>query len=310
MIAICPSCAASNYCPETAAGLTLCCRRCKTQVSVGDPPPGARPPRWYATPFWLAVCLAELAAAAALAACIALLARSTPPENLPMLGPEITGAGPILPAPGTFVTLSWQTALSSAGGFYRVDGQRLSLTNLPQSPNPREVTGQAEVEDVAVRQKPWPPDILSSAPAPEAQPIVLEFRLRLPEDYELAGTQVTLSAAANLEYPGSAEPGAPLSLLRSRVSREWSLTLATRRQQEALARHLRGRAWLQAGAIVFGLFIPAIAFAAGLLAQRGLSIQCPKCGRITIATYYLGGSKLHISPCPHHGTRPVEARRR
>ncbi len=100
-----------------------------------------------------------------------------------------------------------------------------------------------------------------------------------------------------------------MSLQQCRVSREWAFTVATHSQQDAYDQHLLGRGWLRAGSIVLGVLLIAIPFAAGLLAQRSISVQCPKCSRITVATYHLGGSKLYMSPCPHHGSRPVEVRR-
>jgi len=259
----------------------------------------ARPPRWHATRYWRVVVLAELLAVAGLAACVLLLANRKAPGDLPLLGPDVGGVAPALAIPGASLTLRWNAGLESAGGHFCVEGQNVTMAAAGD---------QFGLSDVAVRQKRWSYHVFQPGQTPAASPIILEFQVRLPDDPVLEGEPATLRIAGNLEYPGWPRPGGPVSLQRSAVEREWTFTVATRGQQAAFARYLRGSDWLRAGIVACAVLILAIGFAAGLFAHRHLSVQCPKCSRITICTYYLGGRRLSMSPCPHHGTRPVESR--
>lgn len=297
MIVICPSCAASNSCPESAAGLTICCRRCKTQITL--PEASGSPPPWYNTRYWLAVALVELLALAGLALCAWVFFRGKVPASLPVLRPEETGGPLTLPAPGTVLTLRWEPDLRSAGGHFTVEGQTVTLRG----------SESAEIPDVVVRQKRWSHEVFEPGQAPAAQPIALEFQVQVPDDPLLAGEKVTLRIAANVEYPGWSRADGLVTLQSTPVAREWTFAIATTRQREAFARYRRGRWWLRVGMIALGVAVLGIALAAGPLAQRHLSVQCPKCGRITICAYYLGGRRLYMSACPHKGSRPVASRR-
>ncbi|MBM4037202.1 MAG: hypothetical protein FJ290_01700 [Planctomycetes bacterium] len=298
MTIVCPSCAATNSCPDAAAGLTVCCRKCKTQVTLPEAPE-ARAPRWHATRYWRGVLLAEVLALAGLVACILLYTRGRPPAGLPLLPPGLADSADGLAQPGDLLTLEWATNIESANGSHTIEGQRLVLCG----------SGERELREVAVRQERWTHEVFQPDAAPDMEPVVLELQVRLPDAPELVGESVALRAAADIEYPGRARPGGPVTVQRAAVTGEWKFAFATIEQQKTLARYTRGRGWTQAGIVLFAAMIPAVGFAAGLFAHRHLSIQCPKCSRITIATYYLGGTRLRISPCPHYGTRPVEARR-
>ncbi len=298
MTIVCPSCAATNSCPDTAAGLTICCRKCRTQVTLPEAP-AAPAQRWHATRYWRAVAVAELLVAAGLVACILLHARSKPPAGLPFLPPELADGANGLAEPGDLLTLQWATDIESANGCHTVEGQRLVLCG----------STERELRDVAVRQERWTHEVFQPDAAPEMRPVVLEFQVRLPDDLELEGQSVALRAAANIEYPGRSRPDGPVTLQRATRTHEWKFAFATIEQQQVSARHVRRRGWTRAGIVVCAALSVVLGFAAGLFAHRHLSIQCPKCSRITIATYYLGGGRLRISPCPHHGTRPVESRR-
>lgn len=298
MLVVCPSCAASNYCPEMAAGLTVCCRKCKTQVTLPETP-GKPPPRWYATRYWLVAAGALLAALAGLALCLVALATGRPPKNLPLLqDPEVVG-GPALAVPGAPVRLRWQTDLESAGGLFRVVGQTVTLTDM----------GQLDGRDVAVRQRGWTHEVFQPGRAPAAQPIVLEFQILLPDDEMLEGQTVSLKVIASLEYPARTQPDGPVSVQSGAVAREWTFPVATRPEAAAFRGYLRLRGALRAGAVFFAALALVVGLAAGLLAHRHINIQCPDCGRVTLASYYPGGRKLHWSPCPHKGSRPVRSRR-
>jgi hypothetical protein len=279
--------------------MTVCCRKCKTQITLPEAP-DARMPPWYATRYWIAVVVAGGLLLASLAACILLHARSRAPEGLPLLHPELAGGGgPRLATPGAPLTLRWTAGRESAGGCFAIEGQRVALF----APDER------ELPEVALRQKRWSHGVFKPDQAPAFRPIALEFRVRLPQDLGFEGTQAVLRVSANVEYPGRAAPGGPVTLQRASVTREWAFTFATLEQQVALSRHLRARRWTQAGAIVSAVLFVALGVAAGLFAHRHLGVQCPKCGRTSVATYYLGGSKLHISACPHYGSRLVTSRR-
>jgi len=294
LVVICPSCAASNYCPEMAAGLTVCCRKCKTQISLPEAP-NARPPRWYATPYWVGVVLAEAVLAAALAGLGLLLVHRKPPADLPLLDPAATGGAWSLAAPGARLTLTWKTDLASAGGYFSVEGQNVTL--------------HGPINDVAVRQNRWTHAVFQPEHAPAPEPVVLEFQVRLPDDATIEGEEVTLRVAANVEYPGWSRPDGPVTLCQGSVSREWPLKVATWEQRVAFARYLRGRRWLQGGVVACAALALALALAAGPLARRSLHVECPKCGRVSVCTYYTGGGKLHTTPCPHKGSLPVQSRR-
>jgi len=298
VIVICPSCAASNSCPDAAAGLTICCRKCKTQVTLPEAPATAAPP-WYATRYWLAVMAVELLVVVGLVACILLYARGEPPAGLPLLGADVAGGAPRLAAPGEFLTLTWDAGQESAGGYFIIEGQRVALSG----------SGELELPDVTVRQARWSHEVFEPGQAPPPRPIVLEFQVLLPDDPALAAQAVTLRIAANLEYPGPSSPGGPVTVQRRAVARDWSFTVATPRQRARFAGYLRARTFLGVGVVACAALALAIGLAAVPLARRHLSVQCPKCSRITICTYYLGGTKLHVSACPHKDSRPVGSHR-
>ncbi|HPD17325.1 MAG TPA: hypothetical protein PLE19_20505 [Planctomycetota bacterium] len=298
MLVICPSCAASNYCPEMAAGLTVCCRKCKTQVTLPDAS-NRPPPPWYATRYWLVAAGAALAALGGLALCLVWLSAARPPKNLPLLRDTDVVGAPVLAVPGSPLRFRWQTDLESVGGFFAVEGHTVTLTDM----------GQLDARDVAVRQRGWTHEVFRPGSTLEARPIVPEFRILLPEDEMLEGQTVTLKVIANLEYPARTQPDGPVSLQRRSVAREWTFAVATRPEAAAFRGYLRLCALLRAGVVFFAALVLMVGLAAGLLAHRTLNIQCPECGRVTLASYYPGGRKLHWSPCPHKGSRPVKSRR-
>jgi len=281
-----------------AAGLTICCRKCLSQVTL-PPADGARPPRWFATRYWLTAVLAELAALAAVAACLFALSRIRPPDGVPLLVADEVSGIPTIAAPGALLAFRWQTGLESAGGHFHVRGHTVTLTGF----------GQLDPSCVGVRERRWPRAALEAGHAPPMRPVVLEVHVRLPDDEMLGGETVSLRIGVRLDYLGPKRPAAPVAVLTGSVERKWKFTVPTTPQRARYARYQRARAWLRAGAIVFAAAGLAVALGAALLARRTITVQCPKCGRITLATYYPGGTSLHISPCPHQDSRPVPARR-
>ena len=277
-----------NSCPDSVAGHTIVCRKCKTQITV---PEGKPDPWWARQAYWIAVALIELAAIGALAACIVLLRVGRPPASLPLLDPKDTGGEVCLAIPGQTVPLRWRTDRESADGFFAVAGQSVVLR--------RGV--QAQLSGVQVTDNPWPSQVFRTNPPPPAKPIVIGLRIPLPEDESMAGEQAILGITVNIEYPGWAKPGGPPSLQQASLKRDWAFVAATSDERRIFERYLARRVWLERGAYAAGGLILVVALGAALLAQRHVNITCPKCGRVTSGTYLRGGRKLYISPCPHKG---------
>jgi hypothetical protein len=300
LIVICPSCAASNVCPDAAAGLTICCRRCKTQISLPpDAPEGGRT-RWFLSRYWLAMILAELVAVGGALVCIERFVHARPPADLPFLAPSDTGRPAQLATAGGLLPLRWRADCQSAGGFFGVIGQNITLVGFTET----------QLREVQVSDNRWPAALFESPQPPPAEPLVLDLLMRLPDDENLLGERVSLKIAVNVEYPSPPRPGTAMSIRQETLRRDWSFVVATRGDRARLAGYERGRGWLRTGAIACGVLAVVVALAAGLLAQRQIAVQCPKCGRVTNATYTLGGNRLQMSSCPHKGSRPVESRRR
>lgn len=299
MVVICPSCAASNTCPDAAAGLTICCRRCRTQISLPPEAPEGGRTRWFLSRYWLVMILAELLALGGALVCIERFAHAKPPADLPFLDPNETGRPAQLATANGILPLRWRTDRESAGGYFGVVGQNITLVGFTET----------QLREVQVSENRWPAALFQSPQPPPSEPLVLGLLMRLPDDENLLGERVTLKVAMNVEYPRQAQPGKAMSLRQETLRRDWSFVVATRVDRARLARYERGRGWLRTGAIGCGALAVVVALAAVLLAQRQIAVQCPKCGRVTNATYTLGGNRLQVSPCPHKGSRPVESRR-
>jgi len=288
LIFVCPSCVATNYCPDTLAGFTIVCRKCKTQITVPEPS-GERPAWWRRHPYWAVVGLIELLAVAALAGAIVLLTVTPPPGDVPLLDAGSGGSSPRIAAPGGLVALEWRTDQESAGGYFTVTGQNITL----------EHTTQPQLDRVQVRDNPWPYVVFQDGQAPPPEPILLSLQMRLPNDESLSGERVTLRMVVNIEYPRPAQAAGPAGLQQATLRREWSFVVATEAQRASFARYLRQLAWLRGIAWACGVLVLLVGLAAVLFAQRQVSVMCPKCGRVTAATYFSGGRRISMSPCPH-----------
>jgi len=291
---ICPSCAKTNYCPDSIAGLSIVCRRCKTQITVPDPPEGG-PKSWVHSRYWVSILVLEALAIVVGGVLAVCFVSFGPPSGLPLLGAE-SGGGSRLAVAGRPVPLEWDTGLKSAGGHFSVVGQNVAITSTP-IPTP--------LRDVQVGNNPWDYEVFQPGRAPRARVLRLALEVGLPNDAELAGQEATLHLVVDLEYPGWATPGGPVSLQRGTVERDWSFTVATKKQQKTFAWYRRTRAGLKWGLIAASVVILAIGLAAAIFAQQHLNVTCPKCGRVTTAHFRIGGRDLYISPCPHKDSRPV-----
>lgn len=291
---VCPSCAASNRVPDKAAGITLICRRCRTQVTApGDPNRKAR--SWLASPRWLLIVLLELLAIGALAAAVVLRVGGKPPEDIPL----VEGAdSPQVAVPGGTLRFAWQTEVQAAGGHFQFTTQDVSLVR-PGVP-PRALA-------VRSADSPWPDELLSGGNPPAVTPIRIELEVDLPGEYALSGQRVTLRTALGVKYPGRATPDAALTLETAAVQRQDAFVVATEAEGGAFAKWTHDREvllWVIIGCAVLAAAIPLGAVA---LAQQRVSIMCPKCGRGCTAVFYHEGGEIYISPCPHRSGRRTEA---
>lgn len=293
---VCPSCAASNRVPDKCAGLTIVCRRCKAQVTV----PGTRdvPTRpWYTSIQWLAIVIVEFVALVALITTAVSLARRTPPEGLPLVaGPA--DADPQVAAPGRTLVIEWPTDSQAVGGWFRVTSQTVALVTQ---------AGRSQALAVRAADRPWPASVFEATTPVDPAPVVPSLEVDIPPDYGLAGETVSLQASVGIEYPARARPGDPVRVQQAVVQHQQSFPIATDEQRKRLDNYL----W-QGSAFRIALFwcvlsVVGLPIAATLLAQRQISITCPKCGRVTTATFYHEGGNYYVSPCPHRGGRPTGA---
>lgn len=293
---VCPSCAAGNRVPDKCAGITIICRRCKTQITV--PGSAARPGRsWLASPRWLAIVGLEVVSLVALIVTAVMLLRRGVPAGLPLV--EEAGGKPQVAVPGGSLALEWEGDLESAGGYYRVASANVSLVRGGR-PMP---LGQPAAAD-----NPWPPDVLERNEAPEPRPIALTLTVPLPPEYTLSGQRVTLQASVEVSLLVETQPDRPLAVQQTTVRREWSFVVATDAQGAEFAAwqwHGRLLRWL---AIACAALVVGVPIGATALAQQRVTIKCPECGRTTQAVFYFEGGDYYVSPCPHRGTRAAQGR--
>lgn len=292
---VCPSCAAGNRVPDKAAGLTIICRRCKTQITIpGDP---NRPTRsWITSPRWLGIIGLELVFLAGLAVTGTVLYRRQPPEDLPLV--ETAHDEPQVAVPGKKLDLAWETNQESAGGYYRLDSATVSLVS---GRRPFAV-GEPEATD-----KDWPADLLESENLPAPRPIVPSLTITIPEQYTLSGQRVTLQASVEVSFPAPAGSGGAPQVRTATLRHEQSFVVATESQGHAFASWaVQGRMlrWL---AMACGAFVIGIPIGAGALAQQRVTLKCPQCSRTTEVTFYHDGGDFYMSPCPHRGNESRQA---
>ena len=290
---ICPSCAAGNRVPDKLAGVTMICRRCRTQITVpGDPNRRAR--SWISSPRWLSIIGLELACVAALAAAAVMLVRREPPRDLPLVESPVSGK-PQVAVPGRALRVEWKTDRRSAGGYYRILGANVALV---RAGGPPLALGEPQA-----KENPWPEGLLESGQAGEPTPLALSLRVLLPQEYTLSGQRVTLQASVQVQYLASASAGGSLKVTDAAVRHERAFVVANEHQGEVFASwvgHGTMLRWLLLGCAALSVIVPV---AAGALAQQRISIMCPKCGRGTTAVFYHDGGDYYVSPCPHHGSR-------
>ena len=285
---VCPSCGAANSVPDAAAGYTITCCQCKTEITV---PELSGPPVWgLGTVFWrVALAIEAVVAAAAMAAWIVFfLAR--PPADLPLVGSPRR-----LAAPGREVILRWESGLESAGGFFELTSSQVRL----------DCNGQTmDLRGAKVAEKRWDFPIFEHGRTPPFRPLGIEVAAPLPCDQSLAGHEATVVARVSIEYPGRPAPTAEPRLMRAELSHKWAFRLATAAEEAAYSAWRWRRLGLWAGAwvaLVLALATPVLAW---LKARRVLNVMCPKCGRVAVVRYLWGTRHIELSPCPHYDQRP------
>jgi len=291
---VCPSCAASNRVPDKCAGLTIICRRCKTQINVPDDA-GRRSRSWIASPRWLAILTLELLSLVALVVVIVMLARRKPPGGLPIV--EGAGGAPQLAVPGGPLRLEWESELQAADGHFRVDSANVLLV---RGHRPRPL-GQPEARD-----RPWTPELLEGDRPPALRPVVVSLTFVLPAGYTLSGQRVAVQAAVHVSFPTRSDSDGPLTVEQATLRREVPFVVATEAQGNAFDAWERQGTVLRWLAFACGALVIGIPVAAGAVAQQRVTIKCPDCGRTTEATFYHEGGEVFISPCPHRGHRPAD----
>jgi len=293
---VCPSCAATNRVPDKCAGITIICRKCKTQVNV--PGDSNQPTRsWLTSPGWVAVAAVEAAALIAVAVVAVLLARSAPPEGLPLVE-NATGGPPQLAAPGGTLVAEWDAKQQATGGHFRLTDQDVSLVG---------PSGRTQAVTVLAADKPWPDSLLESPPQAEPTPLFISLELHLPSRPQLAGQRVRLRASVVVEYPAPQPSGDALAIQRTTVLHERELVMATPEQQATFAAYLGRLTVLRWLVFLSAMVAIGVPIGAASLAQRRISIMCPKCGRGTTAVFYHEGGDYYVSPCPHRGGRLTDA---
>jgi hypothetical protein len=290
---VCPSCAVSLRIPDQWTGQTFICAKCGTQVTA--PERSKTPPRsWLASPGWVAVVLGELLLLAVVGFLAVAFARDRPPEGVPVLrGP--TDGPPQVAAPGRSALIEWRDGREAVGGHFRVLRQDLRVLDRQGSPI---------AAGVRLGSNFWPEALLREADPPPTRPITLIFELDLPADERLAGEPLRLVASLGLEYAEPAKDAGPVQLRQATVACELPFVVATREEAAALDAHVRGRRRL--GRALFGSAVAAVMVAVltVALAQKRLTVICPKCGRATQATYTHEAGELYVSKCPHADRGP------
>jgi hypothetical protein len=286
----CPSCLATNRCPDKCAGLTIICCKCKTQINVPPVPGGARTRSWLTSPGWLAVLFAELLGLAGVVVGAVVLLRAGASGAAPeAAGPD--GKGPALAEVGKTFLLKWDASLETAGGYYRIANPSAGLKPMGREAIP--VTAQGE-------DNPWPASLVGETDALPSEPLkCLTLQVDIPSDQDLHGQRAVLRAEAEVEYLHQARPGAALDVRNRKVQHEQLLFLAGGEDLASLGRQERLRGVFRW--IVFGgaMVILVVGVGAYVFGQKEVKIMCPKCGRTAPVTYYHEGAELSVSPCPH-----------
>lgn len=289
---ICPSCGAANAVPDVAAGYTITCCQCKTEITI---PELDRPPVCgLGTTYWRIALAAEAVLVGAAALLWVLFLANGPPAGLPLVG-----SPPKLAAPGRQVTLRWESGLESAGGHFELASSRVRLVR---------GGGATDLSGAQVAEKRWDFPIFERGRTPPHKALVVEVTAWLPGDEKLAGRQATIEAELGVEYPGWPEAGAEPRLMRANLSHRWTLRLATRSEEAAYSAWQRRRLWLRLWGCVAIVLAVAAPVTAWLKARRVVNVLCPKCGRVAVMPYLWGTGRFELTPCPHYGQRLRESR--
>jgi len=289
---ICPSCAAANSVPDAAAGYTITCRQCKTEITI---PELDRPPvHGLGTTYWRVAAAIEAVLVAGAALVWGLFLASGPPAGLPLVG-----SPPRLVAPGRQVTLRWRSGLESAGGYFELAASRVRLV----------CNGRVmDLRGARVAEKRWDFPIFEHGRTPPPEPLVVELSAWLPGDAELAGRQATIEATLGVEYPGWPKPGGEPRLMRTSLSHQWTFTLATPSEEAAYSAWRWRGVWLRLAGSAVAVLALAAPVVAWLKARRVLNVLCPECGRVAVVRYLWGARRFDLTPCPHYGQRLPESR--
>lgn len=284
----CPSCIAVNRCPATCAGLTIICRRCKTQINVPEVAGEKKGQPWYTSHGWLAVAVVETLAVAGLiiSAAFFLAGRlsgseaGNPPENALLL------------RPGQHQMVEWPTAVEAPGGYFRLAEPRVILSL--DGGEPLELDAQGE-------DRPWPPSLVGTRDPLSARPLE-RFRVHFtaPDASALDGRRFALHVQATLQRLKRQRQDAALEVHTRPIAHD--ATAYIRGKGESAK---AGAGWLRW--VVFGCALVAAGVAIGsyVLGQKLVTIMCPNCGRAAPAYYYHEKGDYKVSPCPHSNAGPT-----
>lgn len=283
---------AANRCPDKYAGLTIICRRCKTQINVPESSHGAGTRPWFTSPGWLAVALVELLAAAGFVVSLVVLLTASGPA-----APSGDGAAPTLASVGKTLLVEWHPSLTTPGGYFKITKPSVAL----------ELSGRPAVAVAAqVEDNPWPTLLVGDTDGlPDRTVKHLRLHVDIPSANGLRGRRATLRVDAELEHLYQPKPGAALVVRTQEVHHEQALFLADSADLASMDRQKRLRGVLRY--VVFGcaLIILAVGIGAYVFGQKRVTIMCPKCGRAAPVLYYHERGECKISPCPHSNTAPT-----
>ena len=293
----CPSCVAVNRCPDKCAGMTIICRKCRTQINVPEMPGRVQTRSWIASRGWQGVVAVGVLAVAGFVTSLAILlvsgARGPVGDSNDTKGERRRKV-----ELGTVVQLRWDAALTAPGGYYRLSSPRATLAPDGQAARPLAV----QVED-----HPWPASLVGEADVPPPR-AVAQFRvhLALPSDESLHGLKAAVRFHATLQCLHQPQPGLPLAVATREIERRQPLLLAgpqgplSGRQGASARRLLR---WA-----VFGFAVVMLAVGLGVLVfrQKLVTIMCPDCGRAAPAYYTHERGDYKVTACPHSNAGALE----